>query len=59
MKELLEKMALCRNIMFETAVKMDYYGGLNEQIKEKSVQLLGASEIMSNWIEDMAVEYVS
>ena len=59
MKELIEKMARCRNIMFDTAVEMDYYGGLNEQVKEKSVQLLGASEIMSNWIEEMEAGYVS
>jgi hypothetical protein len=59
MKELIEKMARCRNLMFDTAAEMDYYGGLSGQIKEKSVQLLGASGIISNWIEEMAAGYVS
>ena len=59
MNELILKMIECKNTMFDTAVSMEYYGGLDEQIKEKSSMMLESSAIVGEWIEEMAAKYVS
>ena len=57
MKDLIENIARCRNVMAFTAQKMS--GSEHEKVRAKAEQLAGAVDIMSNWIEEMAVEYVS
>ena len=49
-EQLIEQMILCWHIMAETAVAMEYYGGLSE-VAEHGKELTGAAAIMAEWIE--------
>ena len=42
--------------MEDVAVKMDYYGGFNSEMKEKAVELLNASRMAAEWADCIEFE---
>jgi hypothetical protein len=42
--------------MHEVGVKMDYFGGLDTEMKEKAREIIGASEIARSWAESIENE---
>ena len=42
--------------MADVAVKMDYYGGFNGEMKEKSEELLNASRMAAEWADYIELE---
>lgn len=37
--------------MINVAAELEYYGGFNPDFLEKSKELIGASNVLKNWIE--------
>lgn len=42
--------------MDDVAVKMDYYGGFNGEMKEKAAELLNASRMALDWADYIELE---
>lgn len=42
--------------MADVAVKMDYYGGFNGEMKEKATELLNASRMTAEWADYIELE---
>lgn len=45
--------------MREVALQLEYHGGLNSQIVEKSKQLFGAAKITDEWAKGMREEFLA
>jgi hypothetical protein len=53
MEEIIEKLDIARVAMIEAGVAMDYYGGFDAEIVEKSKEILNASLMIGEWIEHL------
>ena len=43
--------------MHSIGVMMDYYGGLDAEMKEKAREIIGASQIARSWAENIEAEH--
>lgn len=51
MNEIIEKLEIAQRAMIDAGVTMDYLGGFDNEIVEKSKEILNASSMIGEWIE--------
>lgn len=53
MDEIIESLKHTRDSMLNSATIMDYYGGFDNKLKQASEEMLGAMQVVSEWISDL------
>ena len=56
MDEIINSLKHTRDSMLNSATVMDYYGGLDSNLHDASKEMLGAMQIVSEWISDLEGE---
>lgn len=54
MNEIIEKLKIAQQAMIDAGVAMDYYSGFDNEIVEKSKEILNASHMLGEWIENLS-----
>jgi len=54
MNEIIEKLEIAHRAMIDAGVCMDYLGGFDAEIVEKSKEILNASCMVGEWIEHLS-----
>lgn len=54
MNEIIEKLKTAQQAMIDAGVAMDYLGGFDAEIVEKSREILNASCMVGEWIEHLS-----
>ena len=53
MNQMIFKMKTLKEMMIDVSEDMQYYGGFNQELFEKSKELIGASMILDDWINSL------
>ena len=54
--DLVLDMLFLREHMIDVAAKLDYYGGFDGEAQRKADELLGASQIVRQWAQEVMAE---